>query len=259
MANHFARTTLALICVAAILAGAADQTGAAQENSKIRLIITTGGHPFDRKNFFAMWDSFPNVSYRETSQTKTSEAFAANNLAGCDVVAMYDMMPTITKDEEAALQAFLERGGGLVVLHHTICSRQQSPAFERIIGGKFLSKPETRDGRVLPQSVPTAGVTFRVTVADPKHPITRGVSDFEILDEPYSSMIVDPKDRVLLTTDEPKSTKQIAWTRREGKGRVAFIQLGHDNKAYANPNYRKLVEQALEWAAPRTVEGKKQK
>jgi len=259
MTKHFARTTLALICAVAILASATDKICAAPEKSKVRVMITTGGHPFDRKNFFAMWDSYPNVSYRETSQTKTSEGFTAANLADCDVVVMYDMMPTIAKDEEAALEGFLKRGGGLVALHHTICSRQQSPTFERMIGGKFLSKPETRDGRVLPQSVPTAGVTFRVHVADPKHPITRGVTDFEILDEPYSNMIVDPNDQILLTTDESKSTKQIAWTRREGKGRVAFIQLGHDNKAYANPSYRKLVEQAVEWTAPRTGGGKKQK
>jgi hypothetical protein len=227
----------------------ANRVSAAEEGQKIRVLITTGGHAFDRKNFFAMWDSFPGMSWRETSQTKTSEAFTPANLDRCDVVAMYDMIPNITADEEVALQAFLKRGGGLVVLHHTICSRQQSPTFERIIGGKFLSKPETRDGKELPKSAATGGVRFRIHVADPKHPITEGLADFDVEDEPYSGMIVNPRNHVLLTSDEPKSNKEIAWTRQEGKARVAFIQLGHDNKTYTNPNYKKIVERAVQWAA----------
>jgi len=238
------------MCVLAILGSAVNRVGAAEKGQeKIRVVITTGVHGFDRRNFFAMWDSFAGIAWRETSQTKTSEAFTPANLGSCDVVVMYDMMPTITADEEAALLAFLKRGGGLVVLHHTICGRQESAAFERIVGGKFLSKPETRDGRELPRSIPTAGVKYTVHIADPKHPITRGMTDFTIEDELYSNMIVDPNDHVLLTTDEPRSTKAIAWTRREGKARVVFIQPGHDSKAYADANYRIIVERAVKWAA----------
>jgi type 1 glutamine amidotransferase len=28
-----------------------------------------------------------------------------------------------------------------------------------------------------------------------------------------------------------------------------FLQLGHDSKAYANPNYRQLVVRSIRWAA----------
>jgi type 1 glutamine amidotransferase len=257
---HRARATGIVMCVAVLMGACVSLVGAGepQQGKKIRVVITTGGHPFDRNGFFAMWDSFAGVQWRETSQTKTSDALAPANLDSCDVVVMYDMMGNITGDEEAALQAFLKRRGGLVVLHHTICSRQQSATFERIVGGKFLSKPETRDGKEFPKSVPTAGVKFRVRIADQKHPITEGMTDFDIEDEPYANMIVDPRNQILLTTDEPKSTREIAWARRVGGARVAFIQLGHDNKVYANPSYRKLVERAVEWAAGRISEGKRQ-
>jgi len=251
--------TATLLCVLAILGCVANRLEAAEQGQKIRVVIATGGHPFDRNNFFAMWNTFAGISWRETSQTKASEAFTPENLDRCDVLVLYDMMGDATDEQKAALSAFLKRGGGLVVLHHTICGRQQWSDFERIIGGKFLAKPEMRDGKELPKSAATGGVKFRVHVADPKHPVTQGLTDFDVDDEPYSAMVVNPKNHVLLTTDEPKSNKEVAWTLREGKARVVFIQLGHDNKTYANPNYRTIVERAVEWAAGRMSEGDKQK
>jgi len=203
-----------------------------------------------------MWDAFANISYRETSQTKTSEAFTEANLRACDVLVLYDMMANITEDEQAALLAFLKRGGGLVALHHTLCARQQWPEFERIIGGKFLLKPEVREGKKLPQSTAKHGAALRIHIADPKHPITEGLSDFEIKDETYGGFVVSPKVRVLLTTDHPDNTKEVAWVRRDGKARVVFIELGHDDGAYSNPNYRKIVERAVLWAGRKLGEGK---
>jgi len=249
MATHSLRALAGLMCMFAVLECSVERAGGAEPGGKIRVVITTGGHPFDRKNFFAMWDSFPGIAWRETSQTKSSEALTPANLKDCDVVAMYDMMRSIAADEEAALQAFLKRGGGLVVLHHTICSRQQSSVFARIVGGKFLQKSETRDGKEWPKSVATGGVKFRIHVADSSHSITEGLSNFDVADEPYAGMIVAPQNHVLLTTDEPRSNKEIAWTRQEGNARVVFIQLGHDNKTYANPSYKRLVQRAVKWAA----------
>jgi type 1 glutamine amidotransferase len=31
--------------------------------------------------------------------------------------------------------------------------------------------------------------------------------------------------------------------------KVIYIQLGHGPSAYSNPNYRKLIQQAIEWSA----------
>ena len=33
--------------------------------------------------------------------------------------------------------------------------------------------------------------------------------------------------------------------------RVVYLQLSHDHKAYENPNYQKLVAQAIRWTAKR--------
>lgn len=233
------------------LAVAGSPLGIAAAEPKLRVLVVTGGHGFDEKGFAAMWKSFGEFEVRRARHKKTAEAFSRANLEACDVVALYDMAQKSTEEERAAFLDFVKRGGGVVALHHCIASHQTWPEYERIIGGKYLLKPETRDGREVPGSTYQHDVTLPVHVADPDHPITRGISDFEIRDEAYKGYLVNPKVHVLLTTDHPKSTRKIAWTRQEGKARIAFIALGHDNHAFADANYRKLVEQAIVWSAGR--------
>jgi type 1 glutamine amidotransferase len=57
---------------------------------------------------------------------------------------------------------------------------------------------------------------------------------------------------VLLTTVHPESMKTIAWTRQYKNARVFCYQSGHDNQAYANPNFRKVVARGIHWLAGRT-------
>jgi len=222
-----------------------------QQRGKIRVVIATGGHPFDRKPFFAMWDSFSSIAYREVRQKKAWEVMTPENLGDCDVLVLYDMLQNATDAQKAAFKAFLKRGGGLVALHHCIASHQKWSEYERIIGGKYLLRPEVRGGREIPASTYKHGVTLPIHIADPDHPITRGMRDFTLHDETYKGFIVDPGVHVLLTTDSPENGKKVAWTRREGNARIVYIQFGHDNNAWSNPNYRRVVERAVEWAAGR--------
>jgi type 1 glutamine amidotransferase len=43
----------------------------------------------------------------------------------------------------------------------------------------------------------------------------------------------------------------VGWAKTYANARVAAIQLGHDRQSFANPNFRKLVAQAIAWAARR--------
>jgi type 1 glutamine amidotransferase len=90
-----------------------------------------------------------------------------------------------------------------------------------------------------------------VKVEDTKHPVTSGLTDFEILDEVYGDVEILPSVKPLLSTTHPKSMRYVAWINRYGKSDVICIQLGHGPTAYANPNFKKLVRQAIEWSAAR--------
>ena len=89
-----------------------------------------------------------------------------------------------------------------------------------------------------------------VTVAK-KHPVTEGLSGFVIEDETYKGMWISPKVQVLLTTGNPTSDGPLAWLGRHPKARLVYIQLGHGSLAHRNPNYQRLVRNAIGWAAGR--------
>jgi type 1 glutamine amidotransferase len=94
-------------------------------------------------------------------------------------------------------------------------------------------------------------VVIPVKIENGKHPITRGLSDFEIYDEVYGNFGTQPTIRPLLSTTHPQSSKYIGWTNPFSGSEVLFIQLGHGPETFANPNYRKLLRQGIEWSIKR--------
>jgi type 1 glutamine amidotransferase len=93
------------------------------------------------------------------------------------------------------------------------------------------------------------GQTVRVEVAGRAHPITQGLSAWEMVDETYE-MAAMPRDaEILLATDHPLSMKAIAWTRQYGRARVFCYQSGHDGQAYADPSFRTVLARGMRWVA----------
>ena len=92
---------------------------------------------------------------------------------------------------------------------------------------------------------------MKVNVADKNHMITRDMKDFMIHDETYGKCWSADDNHVLLTTKEPTSNEVVCWTRSYGNARVCGLQLGHDGKAYANPNYLRIITMGTRWCAGR--------
>jgi len=86
-----------------------------------------------------------------------------------------------------------------------------------------------------------------VTIFDKEHPITRGLTDFRVLDETYKDRWWAKDNHVLLTTSHPENDEPVAWTRQYGKSRVFNIQLGHDYHTYEVPQYRDLIIRGIFW------------
>jgi len=88
-----------------------------------------------------------------------------------------------------------------------------------------------------------------VIVVDPTHPVTAGLKDFRIVDETYKYQWIDPHAHLLLATDDSTSDRPLAWSRTYRNARVCYIQLGHGLSAYNDAGFRKIVVQAIRWAA----------
>jgi hypothetical protein len=217
--------------------------------NKIRVLIVTGGHEFEHDQFFQVFKDNPDITFQAVEHPNAHALLKADAARQWDVLVCYDMHQEITDQAKADFVAQLKEGKGLVVLHHAIASYQNWPEYAKIIGARYYLEKTVVDGVEKPKSAWQHGVHFKVHVADPQHPVTRGVKDYDILDETYNLFDVADDVHPLLTTDEPLSKKVIAWAKTYAGTRVVYLQSGHDHTAYENPNYRQIVRQAIQWTA----------
>ena len=228
--RKFLRHILILAASAILFSGCLSQ-------SEQAILIVTGGHDFEREVFFQMFDEMPGIDYQEFIQPEANLLYDSTLMEKFDVLLFYDMAQEIDDTQKTAFIRLLEQGKGMVFLHHSLASYQAWPEFEKIIGGRYTEGLSTYKHDV---EVP-------VNIVSRDHPITMGVDDFIILDEVYGNFNVLPGVQTILKTSHPESGEVIGWTNLYGKSRIVYLQLGHDHHAYENPNYRRLVRQAMDW------------
>jgi len=215
---------------------------ALRAQAPIKLLIVTGGHDhplsfyslFEDSRFKAVVDPHPG-------------AFSGDIRERADVLVLYDMVQEIDEKKRENLKAFVEAGKGIVVLHHAIGDNNDWRWwYEEVVGGRYLFRPE--GGR----QASTFKHDERVPVKVAKdHPVTAGLADFVIEDETYKGMLISPRVDILLTTDNPTGDRPVAWIGLHPKARVVYIQPGHGTPAHQDANYRRLVKNAIFWAARR--------
>ncbi len=244
---------LAGVLFAVVVCFVAARTVAAEgpaKGDKIRVLLTVGGHGYEEAPFYALWDALPGVKWTKAVLPKDAGLLKPGLEEQYDVIAMYDMCPGFTPEQQKAFVALLDKGIGVVALHHNLGGHQKWDTFRNIIGGKFCTAKCTIDGKDFQVSTWDHGQDMKITVADNQHPITKGLKDFVIHDETYGGYWVSPAAKILLTTDNPKNKPgQIAWVTKFGNSRVFYLMLGHDHLAWQNPNYSKILLQGLHWAA----------
>jgi len=221
---------------------------AATDPAKINLLIVTGGHPFN-KDFFKLFDHFPEVSYTSATEGDfkkgTASAYDRPDLLSYDVVLLYDFQLNATPDEKKNFLALFDKGVGLIVLHHALLSFQDWPDYERVAGGLYLLDYKKYPDKIWPESTYKGNVDMDVTVFDKNHPITAGISDFHLKDEIYRGFHTTDDIHPILTIEG----KPAAWTRNEKNSRIFTIILGHGPGTWDNPSFQKLLDNALHWTA----------
>lgn len=220
------------------------------QTTETKVLVVTGGHGFDKPAFFKMFQDNAEITFTAAEHAKSSATvYEREDLARYDVVVLYDMMKHITEKQKPALLAQLERGAGLVVLHHALVSYPDWPEYERIIGGRYTEPNPAKPGTVTEQVGWQHDVEVPVVIVDRDHPVTKGLKDFVIHDEIYWGYRVLPEVTPLITTTHPKSGKPLAWAQTYRKSRVVYLQLGHGPEAFENPNYQQLLAQSIRWTS----------
>lgn len=207
----------------------------------LQLMIVTGGHEFDRPSFFAMFADMSNVGYEEIQQPLANEMIAADGGKGYDAIVFYDMYDSITDEQKKGYLSMISQEKPLLFLHHALVSYQDWPTFKNIVGGKYHTSDTSKESNYHHDE------QINVKVLDPAHPVTNGVHNFEILDETYGDCEINSDVKPLLSTDHPLSMAYLGWVNHFSGHNIVYLQGGHGPSAYADPNFRKILEQAIRW------------
>ena len=161
-----------------------------------------------------------------------ASALTPTGLAPFDAVLLYgnwDMQGTLPKDQLDALLGFVAAGGGFLPVHCASACWGRSPAFVKLVGGRFL-----RHG----------GEEFMVDTVLPEHPAIAGVAGFRAWDESYEHD-EQADDRVIL---QRRQQEPWTWVRTHGKGRVFYTAAGHDHRVWDLPEFQQLLQHGIQWA-----------
>ena len=101
-----------------------------------------------------------------------------------------------------------------------------------LLGGYFVEHPPEAEFTVMP--------LYR------EHPITQGIDAFVVQDELFINAYESDVE-IHMAASHRNVCHPLVWTRHEEAGRVAYIALGHSEKVWLLPAYRKLMTQALMW------------
>jgi len=220
-----------------------------EAKNQIRILVVTGGHTYDKPSFNEMLNSLgKDISSEVVEFPAAYEQFLPENRGKYDVLVFYHMWQKSTPEQEKIFADCIREGKPLVVLHHSICAFDEWPEYWNIIGGKYFHKPTVVDGKEYAPCSYIHDIHFTANIVDKKHPVTKGVKDFEIFDETYKGYYIAQGAEPLLTTTEKSSNSVIGWTWQYGKARVVTLQSGHDTPTFQNENFRRLLKQSIEWS-----------
>ncbi len=212
----------------------------------IKIMLVTGGHAFDTIQFMQIFDDMEGVEYEHFGQPKANAKLAKDLAKDFDVLVFYDMWKTISENEKAAYIKLTEQGKPMLFLHHSIASYQHWPEFEKILGGKYFEKGENVPEELLSTYDHDVWVYSKVETYTP---VTKGFRELRFFDEVYGNVRVVDNIIPLLKTRHPKSMEVIAWENKYNRSTIIYIQSGHDKRTYAEPDYRKLLLQAIQYLA----------
>ncbi len=216
---------------------------------KIKTLVVTGGHEFDRTSFYDMFDSYSNIEYLEIKHPDANNIYLSDTIEKFDVIIFYDLYQEINEAQKMAFISLLKKGKGLVFLHHCLGSYQDWDEFLNILGGRYYLQPIINSKNKLVSSTFKHNTDITFQIADKEHPVTKGINQIKIHGEGYNNIEILSTVQPLLYNLHPECEEIAGWVNNYEKARIVYIQPGHDNNAYNNKNYRKIVYQAIIWAS----------
>jgi type 1 glutamine amidotransferase len=164
-------------------------------------------------------------------------------------------VPFMTAERMAVMERQMKRGCGFITFHFSTFAPDDYGQQILEWGGGYFDWQDEGGKRNWYSAIKT--LDTEVQLPSPDHPITRGVRPFRTLEEFYYNIRFRNDDRRLvpilsvpaLETNVPNG-KVVAWAvQRADGGRGFGTTTGHFYANWKNPDYRKLILNAIVWAS----------
>ena len=165
--------------------------------------------------------------------TLTQDRNAFKNLEGYDLVIDYTQGGELTDEQEKGLCSFVRDGGGFIGIHCASDSWVKNEAYMEMLGSHFVGHGPVAE--------------FEVSISEMDHDTTRRVSGFKVVDEFYILERKTEEFEVLATATWQFEVHPMVYVRPYGKGRMFYTAMGHDERAFNNPGFQKLIYRAVRW------------
>ena len=167
-------------------------------------------------------------------------SWSTNALDAYDVVILTKANNTSSSDEtawmtEAVAQGFVEyveKGGGLLVIHSGTAGYVEAKTLRALMGGVFLQHPPQCMVTVAPRS---------------EHELAGDGSSFTQKDEHYFVALDDKCADVFLSASSEHGMEPAGWTRHQGAGRICVLTPGHNLAVWLDPCYQAVISRSLAW------------
>jgi type 1 glutamine amidotransferase len=190
------------------------------------------------------------------------EGFAARVVLGtarltdcatADLIVLYTALGQFPPSTQSALADAVAAGAGLIAVH----ASNVFPSSEDQLDEDYRRAFELVGSRYASHGPPPHESRFRVET-DQRHPVTRGLAPFDITHEHYQLELaagahtgagLGTGPNVLAWRGTAAGREPIVHVRPSGRGRVCYLQLGHDMRAWDDPPVRELFARSARWAA----------
>jgi uncharacterized protein len=143
----------------------------------------------------------------------------------------WESKPTV--NFSVGLLSYIINGGSLLLIHNGI-SLQNKYELAQMIGAKFTRHPERTT---------LAYVDFNC-----EHPITKGINEFSLYEEPYQFEVDPFAEKTELFSYVYEGNKYpAAWVHNYGKGKVVYLSPGHDSAIFDCAEYRNIIKNSVSW------------
>jgi type 1 glutamine amidotransferase len=178
-----------------------------------------------------------------------------------DLIVLCTALGEFTAAQRRGLRNAVSAGAGLLAFHATNVPAsppgdpdEADRLLSELIGSRYVSHgPAPHESR------------FSV-FPDPGHELTAGIAPFEVTHEHYALAVEDHAEVVARRgapegahategTQGVRDAQPLVHVSEFGKGRVCYVQLGHDMRIWAEPAVRLLIRRAARWVNRLEVQG----